>query len=118
MGTFNCSLRLTSMDGERSLDLEALVDTGAFLTTVPGRILDDLGVDRDGSIELQFADGRTERYDAGRAWASVDGRREVTRVVFGGDDCLVLLGAYTLEGLNLAADPVNQRLLPVKVRPG
>ncbi len=39
-------------------------------------------------------------------------------MVFSGDDCLVLLGAYTREGLNLAADPVNRRLLPVKVRPG
>ena len=116
MGTFSCPLRLTSMDGGRSLDLDALVDTGAFHTMVPARLLEELGVARTGSIELQFADGRTERHGAGHAWATVDGRREPTRVVFGGDDSLVLLGAYTLEGLNLAVDPVNQRLLPVKVR--
>lgn len=31
---------------------------------------------------------------------------------------VVLVGAYTLEGLKLAADPVTQRLLPVEVHPG
>jgi hypothetical protein len=34
-------------------------------------------------------------------------------VVFGGDSTPVLLGAYTLEGLSLAADPVNRRLVPL-----
>ena len=33
-------------------------------------------------------------------------------VVFGEDDAPSLLGAYTLEGLALAVDPVDQRLIP------
>ncbi|MXZ98722.1 MAG: Retroviral aspartyl protease [Acidimicrobiaceae bacterium] len=118
MGTFSCPLRLTSMDGDRSLELDALVDTGAFYTMVPGRLLDQLGVDRADSVGMVLADGRTERRHTGSAWASIDGRRVATRVVFGGDDGLVLLGAYTLEGLDLAVDPVHQRLLPIDVRPG
>lgn len=35
-----------------------------------------------------------------------------TLVVFGDDGAPALLGAYTLEGLGLAVDPVEQRLVP------
>ena len=33
-------------------------------------------------------------------------------MVFSEDDAPPLLGAYTLEGLALAVDPLNQRLVP------
>ena len=33
-------------------------------------------------------------------------------MVLGDDDAPALLGAYTLEGLRLAADPVHGRLVP------
>ena len=32
MGVFNWPMRLESMDGERSLEIEAMVDTGASYT--------------------------------------------------------------------------------------
>lgn len=117
MGCFKCPLRLTAMDGEQHMDLEALVDTGAFYTLVPAPMLRQLGVRPTGDVVLKLADGRTERYETGHAWASVDGESVPTRVVFGGDDAMVLLGAYTLEGLHLAADPVNQALVPVEIHP-
>ena len=50
--------------------------------------------------------------DYGRAWVTMDGETEVTLVVFGPDDAPALLGAYTLKGLALAVDPVEQRLVP------
>jgi len=34
-------------------------------------------------------------------------------VVFGDDEATYLLGAYTLEGVRLAPDPVRRRLIPV-----
>ena len=50
--------------------------------------------------------------DYGQAWASVNGDSVITLVIFGEDDGPALLGAYTLEGLALAVDPVEQRLVP------
>ena len=50
--------------------------------------------------------------DYGQAWASVTGDSVITLVIFGEDDGPALLGAYTLEGLALAVDPVEQRLVP------
>ena len=112
MGMFTCPMRIGTMDGRRSLDLEATVDTGAAYTTVPGRLLRELGVEPGGRRSFKLADGRRIEGAYGRAWASINGEAEVTIVVFGADDGPVLLGAYTLEGLSLAVDPVQQRLVP------
>ena len=112
MGTFNWPLRIVGMDGRRSRDIEATVDTGAAYTTLPSRLLREIGVEPTGQRRFLLADGRRVDLDYGRAWVTIDGESEVTVVVFGEDDGPALLGAYTLEGLALAADPVEQRLVP------
>ena len=111
LGVFNWSVRLDSMDGQRSLEIEAMVDTGASYTIVPANRLRELGVPPIDKITLVLADGRTVEYDIGRAMATINGRTEATLVVFGEDDARALLGAYTLEGLRLAVDPTNGRLV-------
>ena len=112
MGVFNWPVTLGSMDGERSLELEAMVDTGASYTIVPASRLRDLGVPPIDKIGLVLADGRPVEYDMGEAMATVNGRRIPTLVVFGEDNARALLGAYTLEGLRLTVDPANRRLVP------
>ena len=116
MGVFSRPVRLSSMDGERYLDIEALVDTGASFTMVPANLLDELGVSPADKVTLELADGRRVEYDMGRAMASIGGRTEATLVVFGEENTDPLLGAYTLEGLRLAVDPVHGRLIPAIVR--
>ncbi len=112
MGTFNCPLRLESMDGERSLEIEALVDTGAFYTMVPASQLTELGVTPSRSVHLELADGRVGEYDLGEARATIDGRSVTTIVVFGEEGVEPLLGSYTLEGLGLVVDPWDTKLFP------
>ena len=112
MGTFNWPLRITSMDGQQSREIEATVDTGAAYTTLPAPLLRELGVTPMGKRRFLLADGRRIELDYGEARASVDGENVTTLVVFGDDNAPALLGAYTLEGLALAVDPVEQRLIP------
>ena len=112
MGTFNWPLRISSMDGQQSREIEATVDTGAAYTTLAAPLLRELGVEPRGKRRFLLADGRRVDMDYGQAWATVDGESVVTIVVFGEDDAPALLGAYTLEGLALAVDPVEQRLVP------
>ncbi len=100
------------MDGERVQDIEATVDTGAAYTTLPAGLLRDLGIEPMDKGVFLLADGRRVEMDIGRAWATVSGSSEITLVVFGDDDAPALLGAYTLEGLRLAVDPIAQRLVP------
>ena len=112
MGTFNWPLRITSMDGQQVRDIEATVDTGAAYTTLPTSLLRELGVAPVGKRRFLLADGRRIEMDYGEARATIDGESVTTLVVFGEDDAPPLLGAYTLEGLALAVDPVEQRLVP------
>ena len=100
------------MDGQHALDVEATVDTGAAYTTLPSQLLHELGIIPIGKRRFLLADGRRTYMEYGHAWASVNGENVTTLVVFGEDDAPPLLGAYTLEGLALAVDPVEQRLVP------
>ena len=115
MGTFTWPMRISSMDGQHSLDIEATVDTGAFYTTLPARLLRDLGVEPMGSRRFLVADGRRVEMEYGQAWATIDDDSIITILAFGEDNAPPVLGAYTLEGLALAVDPTTQRLVPANL---
>ena len=66
---------------------------------------------------MRLADGRVVDADIGEARVTVNGESVTTLVVFGEDDAPSLLRAYTLEGLALAVDPVEQRLIPHGILP-
>lgn len=113
MGTFRHAIELGAGPTGPFEALEALVDTGATYTTVPAAVLQRLGVTPHAQETFVLADGRRIARALGRAWVRINGREESTVVVFGEDGTPVLLGAYTLEGLRLGADPVNRRLVPL-----
>ena len=48
MSTFKWPLRISSMEGNQVQDIEAIVGTGAFYTTLPGSLLRDLGIEPKG----------------------------------------------------------------------
>ena len=115
MGPFNWPMRISSMDGEQVRDIDATVDTGAAYTTLPTSLLRELGVEPMGKRRFLLADGRRIEMAYGQAWASVNGESVTTLVVFGEDNAPPLLGAYTLNGVALAVDPVEQRLVPTNL---
>lgn len=112
MGTFNWPMRLESMDGKKSLEIEAMVGAGTMYTIVPSHLLNELGVNPIDRISLTLADGQTVGGDMGRATATINGRSIPTLVVFGADDARALLERYTLDGLLLAVDSANESLIP------
>lgn len=117
MSTFSVGVEIgQTMEGSFER-LDALVDTGAFYTWVPGRILRELGLQPSEQIEFTMANGEPQTRDAVEAVVRLDGRLRRTICVFGKDDDLVLLGAYTLEGFGLMADPINKRLVPAETMP-
>lgn len=114
MGTFSNRIEISDPSGERFEQVEALVDTGARYTVVPGALLRSLGIGRHTTEDFKLADGRITQMDIGQTWVRIDGRSVITLVVFGDEDARSLLGAYTLEGLALSVDPSNQRLIPTR----
>ena len=114
MGTFSVLIQVTSQTGARSIDVEALVDTGASHTMLPQELLVSLGVETIERISFQLADERVEEYDVGEARIRLDGRERTTLVVFGPAGCGALLGATTLQLFNMAVDTVKEQLIPVQ----
>ena len=60
MGTFVVQIEVGGIDGERFEVVEALVDTGATTTVIPGSILGSLGIVPD-----QAGDFRVRQWTAG-----------------------------------------------------
>jgi clan AA aspartic protease len=112
MGTFKVRMEIGDATGERWETLEALVDTGATYTMVPAPLLKRLGVNPHTRDVFTLADGRHVEHDIGHGWIRVDGRTVITLVVFGDAASEPLLGAYALEGVRLAPDPVGRCLVP------
>ena len=110
MGTFRVQIEVGGREQERFEPVEVLVDTGATYTVLPRELLRGLGVVPHARAPFVIADGREIELEIGWARVRVDGHEELSLVVFGD---VSLLGAFTLEALRLAPDPVGRRLVPV-----
>ena len=111
MGTFFHHITLIGPSGE-SESLDALVDTGADFTTVPGRVMRRLGVQPHRTIKLRIANGDLVEWELGRVEAELDGTREQILCVFGAAEAPPVIGAHTLEAFLLGVDPSRGRLVP------
>lgn len=97
--------------GESRELANVLVDTGSEFTWVPRQVLEALLIRRERTQRFVLADGRILERDIGFAITHAGGSVTADDVVFGEPDDLVLLGARSLEGLNLRVDPHRKCLL-------
>jgi predicted aspartyl protease len=113
MGTFRIDIEIENpaRPGARRVLKNVLVDTGAELTWVPTDVLESLGIERYTPWRFRQADGTILERWSGAAFVHVAGKRAADEVVFGEPGDLILLGARSLEGLNLRVDPANRRLV-------
>lgn len=113
MGTFRVPIEIAPLGQSRFVELQALVDTGATYTCIPQDLLERLGIAAADRRPFELADGQQVWYHTGRIQVRIGGRSEPTIVVFAEVGSEPILGAFTLEGFLLAADPARQRLVPV-----
>ena len=113
MGTFRTDIEIESLTrpGDRRRVPAALVDTGAELSWIPAHVLESLGIPRRKRIRFQQATGAVIERWAGPALVYAGGASTVDEVVFAEPGDLVLLGAHSLEGLNLFVDPMRKTLV-------
>jgi predicted aspartyl protease len=113
MGTFRTDVEIENpaRPGERRALYGVLVDTGAELSWFPGDVMASLGVERRKIWDFRQADGTQLSRWTGGVSVYVDGRWTIDEVVFGEPGDLVLLGARSLEGLNVRVDPVRKVLV-------
>ena len=113
MGTFRTEITVENptQSGRRVTLHSVLVDTGAELSWIPAAVLDSLGVERKKVRHFRQADGTVLTRQTGYVVLHVAGTETTDDVVFGEAGDLLLLGARSLEGLNLRVEPVMKRLV-------
>ena len=114
MGTFSVEIGIGSRDRDEWVTLDALVDTGAFVTSVPASLLRGLGVEPMRKQDFELADGEMREMEVGEARVRVEGRDVTTLVMFNDEGSMPLLGALTLEGVFMGVDLVHKRLVPLE----
>ncbi len=114
VGVFRTTIEIQNWElrGPSRALLETLVDTGSEFTWVPRRVLEELGIRAQRKQAFEVADGRRIERDIGYALVRAAGTEAPDLVVFAEPGDMTLLGAHSLEGLNLKIDPVRKELVP------
>jgi predicted aspartyl protease len=113
MGTLRIDFEIANpaIPEQRRIIRAALVDTGAELSWIPADMLESLGIERYARARFRQPNGRILERWTGAAFLYVEGKRTADDVVFAERGDMVLLGARSLEGLNLRVEPSNRRLV-------
>ena len=115
MGLFRTTIEVRNWGAQespwRALS-DVLVDTGSEYTWISRPILEALGVRPQRCQGFIVADGRRIDRDIGYALIRAAGSEAPDLVVFAETGDMTLLGAHSLEGLNLRVDPVGKALVP------
>ena len=113
MGTFRTTIEIENPErrGERATLSNVLVDTGAELSWVPHEVLSKLGIRHHKQLRFRQANGTVLTRWTGIAIVYAAGTSTGDEVVFGEPGDMVLLGARSLEGLNLRVDVCSKQLV-------
>ena len=113
MGTFSTQLRVWNPAHPEKLEqLEVLVDTGAAYSWVARTRLERLGVTPSRRMPFRTIEGRILERDVAIVYISTDGYSVPGLVVMAETGESEVLGAHSMEGLGVAADTVQKRLVP------
>lgn len=113
MGTFYTSCRIENMvNRDQSAEIsDALVDTGSEYTWMPTMVLEEIGVKREKQETFVMANGQQVTRSIGFAVIRLEEFFTVDEVVFAEKSDLAILGARSLDGLNLRVDSQRKKLV-------
>ena len=114
MGTFHTACTVENhVDRSKSVRIpKLLVDTGSEHTRIPTAKLEKIGVKREKKdVSFVMANGEVITRSVGFAILRVGKAFTIDEVAFAEEGDLLLLGARTLEGLNLTVDSSKKKLV-------
>ena len=113
MGSFSAKLRVWNPNApEKAEVIEAMVDTGAAFSWVHRERLERLGAQFLRRTGFRAIDGSIIERDTAAVWVGSDGFTAPDVVVMAERNDMEVIGVHTIEGLGLAADPVQKKLIP------
>jgi predicted aspartyl protease len=114
MGTFYIRCRVENITNRKKSAIvpKMLVDMGSELTWISAQTLEKLDIEPEKKdLTFVMANGQTITRSVGFAIVRYDKFFTVDEVVFAEKGDLLLLGARTLEGLSLAVDSKEKKLV-------
>jgi clan AA aspartic protease len=129
MGKVMPTIRLTNEDDYanrnagldvplRSIEMPALVDTGATMLVLPAEVVAKLGLRTLGASKVRLADGRREDVlRVGPVRLEILGRPTTCEALVLPTGTQALIGQIPLEALDLIVDPKSQEVRPNPASP-
>ncbi len=96
----------------RTVEIDAMVDTGAAHLCLPPAAIKKLGLLASGSQRVRTANGAVTRRIFKGADVTIKERSTETAVMENDDDTPALIGYIILEMLDFVVDPKGQKVIP------
>jgi predicted aspartyl protease len=113
MGSFSAKLRVWNPNSpEKVEEIDALVDTGAAFSWIHRERLERMGITTLRRMGFRAIDGSIIERDTAAVWVASNGFTGPDTVVIAERNDMEVIGVHTIEGLGLAADPVQKKLVP------
>lgn len=119
MGKVIERVKLTSLfEPSKSIEVDAVIDTGATMLVVPQNIVDALGLKRVRETRVRYANNQTEAKSIyGVVSVEIQGRTGNFDVFAEKEGSQPLVGQVVLETLDLVVDPRTRTLKPNPLSP-
>jgi len=113
VGVFQTKLTVSNLsDPSRAQEVELWVDTGAAYSWISRARLEALGARSHRRMQFRTIEGRILERDMAAVIVRFDGYTGADNVVMAEPGDSEVMGAFTIEGLGLAVDPVQKKLVP------
>jgi clan AA aspartic protease len=114
MGKVIEKVKLTNLfDPTKSVEVEAVIDTGATMVVLPKNLVQELGLEKIEDVRVKYADGRVERKEMyGVVRLELKGRVGNFDVLAENEESQPLIGQIVLERLDLIIEPSTRKLIP------
>ena len=114
VGRVTEKIKLTNfVDPTKSVEVEALIDTGAMMLMLPQHVVDELGLRKRGEMTLRYANGELEAKSVyAVVTVEIKGRSAELDVIAEPKGPQALVGYIALERLDLIVDPTTRSVIP------
>jgi clan AA aspartic protease len=114
MGKVIEKVKITSLfDSTRSVEIDAVIDTGATMVVLPQNIVDELRLRKIREVKVKYANNKSELKSIyGVVTIEIKGRTGNFDVLAEAEGAQSLIGQVVLEILDLVVEPRTRTLIP------
>jgi clan AA aspartic protease len=101
------------LDKTKTIEIEAIVDTGATMLALPVDMVNKLGLEKIEEVKVKYANGYVEtKRIYGAVRLELKGRVGIFDVLAENEDSQPLIGQIVLERLDLVIEPSMRKIIP------